>query len=187
MAYGCGVLFDWVALTRRARFKGLFWALFLLFHGLALWIAVVGAPRFQLAEWLSTVGWVLTAVFAFLLVYSLFWELPTEKTYVAFGGPNRLVTTGMYALARHPGVLWYILTICSLILATRSMVLLVVGPVWAALDVAYAVIEDRVFFPRLFPHYRHYQEATPMLIPTYQSVRAALRTSSLLRGGVKRI
>jgi protein-S-isoprenylcysteine O-methyltransferase Ste14 len=83
---------------------------------------------------------------------------------------EKLVKTGTYALVRHPGVLWFGLLLFSLVLISRSQLLLVAAPVWLVIDVLYAWVQDRFFFERMFPGYGAYRAETPMFIPTRRSI-----------------
>ncbi|MFC1935574.1 hypothetical protein ACFLX9_02260 [Chloroflexota bacterium] len=130
--------------------------------------------RLWLPAWLSALGGGLLSLASLLLVYSLFLELPLRVTYIGTGPGPRLVTRGTYALVRHPTVLWYGLLLLSTLLLTRSHLLLIGLPVWLALDILWAVLQERVSLPQTFPHYQHYQQVTPMLIPNLRSLRACL-------------
>ncbi len=136
------------------------------------------SERFWLPPWLQALGWVLLPISASLLVYSLFLELPFSSTYrYRKGGLRpRLVTTGTYALVRHPSVPWYVLGLAALLLVTRSQLLLVALPLWVFLDVAWVVLQERVLLSRVFSEYGSYRQTTPMLIPTFRSVAECLRT-----------
>ncbi len=175
-SYLVGLLFDVVTIKGVPGIKVAAVGIFLLLHGLALAAAIAGTQHFVLPMWSAIVGWTTLPVFVALLAYSLVFELASGKTYVEAGPSNHLVTTGTYALSRHPGVLWYFLALCSLILATRSFPLLIAAPMWFLADVAYVIVQDRLLFPKIFPAYHQYQQVTPMLIPTLKSAGACLRT-----------
>ena len=114
------------------------------------------------------------AAFLYLLVRSLFLEVPTIQGQSAGA---RLVTTGTYALARHPGVIWFLFVLLGAATAADSAALLVAAPVWAATDLAYAAVQDRLFFPRLFGEaYGDYCRSTPFIIPNAASVRTCVET-----------
>ncbi len=69
------------------------------------WEIWQGTP--PLHGWLRGAA-VLLAVFFFgLLVYTLFFALPVEASYARPGEERGACTTGVYALCRHPGVLWF--------------------------------------------------------------------------------
>ena len=89
--------------------------------------------RFWLPVWLQAVGGIILPVSLLLLLFSMFLELPFAATYQGRTDIPRLVTTGTYALVRHPTVPWYVLMLGSLLLLTRSELLLVALPVWVLL------------------------------------------------------
>jgi protein-S-isoprenylcysteine O-methyltransferase Ste14 len=155
---------------------------FSVLQGFAIYYAIWVTDRFWLPQVVSIAGWVILPFFVFLMVYSLFIELPSWKTYSRPGTSSSLVTTGTYALTRHPVVIWYILALLALILATRSVVLLIAAPVWVLLDIVYVILEDKIFFVKMFPGYMQYKQQTPMLIPTRKSILACWKT---FRGGMR--
>jgi len=150
---------------------------------LSMGMAALHGGRLWLPSWLSALGGGILPAALFLLVHSLFLELPFRGTYIGPGQGPRLVTTGTYALVRHPTVLWYGLLLLSLLLLTRSQLLLMALPLWIALDILWVVLQERSSLPRAFPGYQHYRQATPMLIPNSQSMRACLGSLRPSRGG----
>ena len=141
-------------------------------------VCLTGNP-IDLPAWTGWLGRALLPVTALLLAYSLFWELPFKSTYLASGTGPRLVRTGTYALVRHPGVVWYALLLLALLLVSRSSLLLIAAPVWVAADVLWVIAQEKFALSRTFPEYSSYQRETPMLIPTWRSLRMCLST---LRG-----
>jgi hypothetical protein len=79
-------------------------------------------------------------------------------------------------LTRHPGILWYALGLISLILISQRQLILLAAPIWLLMDVLYVWLQDRFFFPRMFPDYPRYQRETPMLIPNRTSIARCLTT-----------
>jgi protein-S-isoprenylcysteine O-methyltransferase Ste14 len=126
--------------------------------------------KLALGWWATLVGWLLLAVSSGLIIYSLFINLPFRSTYLRPGVGERLVTTGFYALSRHPGVLWFGLAMVGLVLVSKAVLMVWAALVWLAMDIGLVVVQDIYFFPRMFPDYRRYQQSTPMLIPSPQSV-----------------
>ena len=169
-------LFDWVSLRRIPGGKQAIALSVVGLHSYALVAACWGVTRFSLPSAFSVLGWFLLPISLVLLLYSLFLELPYAKTYSQAGVGQRLVTSGTYALVRHPWVLWYVILLAFLIIATRSTVLLYAVPAWVFMAVMRVVVEDRFFFPKMFPDYPQYQQQTPMLIPTRSSIATCLRT-----------
>ncbi len=183
MAVAAGVLsfliaylFDWAALAGIRGLKQAIGVVVVALHGYALYSAGWGAARFYLPAPFLWTGWVLLPASLLLLVYSFFIEIPFTKTYARTGSGDYLVTTGSYALVRHPGVVWYSLFLLSLFFVTGSMTLVVAGPIWLVMDVIYVYIQERFFFDDMFPKYRAYRKQTPMLFPNRRSIARSLKT-----------
>jgi protein-S-isoprenylcysteine O-methyltransferase Ste14 len=168
--------FDAASLACRVILK----RLILVAAGGLLLFALVGIIRWPvklpIPGWCTPLGVFLSLLGAFLAVYSLAIEIPFQRTYLGPCAPAGLVTTGTYALTRHPGVLWFALLLIGLLLASRSRPLLIAAPLWLAIDILYVWLQDRFFFPRQFPDYRRYQRETPMLWPTRASVQRCWET-----------
>ena len=122
--------------------------------------------------WVTWLGWGLLTLSLFLLVYSLFINLPFHKTYIATGTGSKLVKTGLYALVRHPWIHCFTLVLVSLILVSKSSLLLIAAPIFILLDVVLVIVQDKFFFVRMFDGYRQYQQETPMLVPNRRSINA---------------
>ena len=123
-----------------------------------------------LRGWLRIAGIVLLVLFFALEIYTLFFALPAEASYARPGEERAVCTTGVYALCRHPGVLWFA--------GVYGCLWLTVGlPLWEAvlycgLDVLLVAFEDLCVFPARLEGYDAYRAQTPFLLPTRQSVRA---------------
>ena len=122
--------------------------------------------------WVTWLGWGLLTLSLFLLVYSLFINLPFHKTYIATGTGSKLVKTGLYALVRHPWIHCFTLVLVSLILVSKSSLLLIAAPIFILLGVVLVIVQDKFFFVRMFDGYRQYQQETPMLVPNRRSINA---------------
>jgi protein-S-isoprenylcysteine O-methyltransferase Ste14 len=124
-----------------------------------------------------TAGAVGAVLFSLLLVYSLFVEIPFAAAYVRARKPPAVVATGTYALCRHPGVLWLTGLLAALFFARGSRLLVLAAPIWIGLDTLYVVVQDRLFFPRMFgADYAAYQREVPMLLPNARSARRCAQT-----------
>ena len=165
-------LLDIVSLKRVPGAKPLTW---ILGSGLLAYslITICLAPdKLPLPIWSTWLGWALLSVSLFLLIYSLFITLPFRKTYITTGVGDKLITTGLYALVRHPWVHCFTLLLLSLILVSRSSLLLIASPIWILLDIVLVVVQDKFFFGRMFDDYDHYRKKTPMLVPNRGSINA---------------
>jgi len=189
LSFLCGLAFDLATLAGRRHARI---ALALVAAGLMLW-AIGGAastpPRFARPAAAAIFGGALTLGALALLASSLWIELrpPRPPTHANNSAPPAatddatLVTTGTYALCRHPGVLWFGPFLLGLALLSGSVTLLWATSLWWGLDFAYAWLQDRYLFPRQFPGYTRYQRTTPMFLPTRASLRRCLDTLSWRR------
>jgi len=125
--------------------------------------------------WSTGLGWGLLTLSLFLLICSLFINLPFRKTYIATGVSDKLITTGLYALVRHPGVIWFVLFMLSLILVSKSSLLLMATPIFILLDIVLVIVQDKFLFIRMFDGYTQYQRETPMLVPNWQSLNTFIK------------
>ncbi len=169
-------LFDWASLRGVPVLKQALALLAVLLHALALWAAVAWSEAFELPSALRWLGGAVLLPSLGLLVYSFFLEIPFARTYARHGASGELVTTGTYALVRHPGVLWYGAFLLGLLALTGSWTLVVAAPLWILLDVVYVYLQERLFFHEMFPGYDDYWKTTPMILPTGRSLRRCLTT-----------
>lgn len=169
-------LFDIVSMKKWPAVKSITWILGtgLLAYAL-IWLSL-HSDRLTLPVWSTWLGWSLFLTSFPILIYALFVNLPFHKTYVAAGVGDRLITTGLYTLVRHPGVHWFSLALLSLVLVSKSSRLLAAVPVFILLDIVLVIIQDKFFFTRMFLGYARYQQTTPMLIPNRQSIKAFINS-----------
>ena len=143
----------------------------------SIFISCVTSEYFHLPLFAHIAGWILAPIFFFLLMYSLFFEIPFKKTYMKAGTGDALVTTGTYALVRHPGVLWLSFFIAGVLLITGSRKLFFIFPVLVSMDIVYVVIQEKYYFTKIFgDRYREYQMIVPMLFPSVHSVKRCIST-----------
>ena len=116
---------------------------------------------------------VLSALSFAALIYCLFFALPFQETYAEQTTDRSVCDKGVYALCRHPGILCFFGTFLFLGLAARPASLLAHGMVFSALNLIYALFQDRITFPKTFSDYHIYRTRVPFLLPTSNSVRLA--------------
>ena len=113
---------------------------------------------------------VAAAAFLVLEIYTLFFALSVREAYSSPGTKRPVNKKGVYALCRHPGVLWFIGFYACLCAGAgfpvRTMFL------YDALDVILVLFEDRYVFPVCLEGYTAYQTETPFLLPNAKSIRA---------------
>lgn len=180
---------DFVSMKKIPLLKPLTWV-----SGGGLWLFSIvkiclTPEKLSLPVWSVWLGWLLLTMSILVFVYALFINLPFRKTYVAAGVGDKLIKTGLYALARHPGAIWFMLFMLSSILVSQSKYMLIAAPIFIVLNTVLVVVQDKVFFPKMFPGYDIYQKETPMLLPNRRSISAFIeslqqsRTNSGLQGG----
>lgn len=112
--------------------------------------------------------------FAWAEIYSLFFSFDRKDAYL--NNRNREMRTvntcRMYALCRHPGVLFFILLYIDIWLFIGmdflGMLMLCV------LNLLLAVFEDFVVFPKTLKGYREYRKTTPFMIPNKGTIRRCI-------------
>ena len=147
-------------------------------------ILLAGATVVQILEAVSEVRlgacfWifaVLSGVFLLLLIDTLFFALPFECTYLEVGKKPCVCDFGMYALCRHPGVLWFFLFYFCLGIALYPAELIYAGMFYSILNLCYVIFQDHWTFPLTFADYENYKRTTPFLIPNPRSIRRAFET-----------
>ena len=109
----------------------------------------------------------------FLLVYSVFFAVKPRQEDRQSCPPDKqpLSCRGMYALCRHPGVLWLGAFYGFMALTFMSLLWLLAFLLFTAGDVLYVYYQDRCIFPYTIDRYRDYQKTTPFLIPTVSSAK----------------
>lgn len=140
--------------------------------GLGL-LAAVTAFGLDFSEKVSVVWIAAAAVFLLLEIYALFGSFPAEDAYTANGKQRTVYIKGVYAMCRHPGVLFFIgLYVCLSFAAGFPWVQTVV---YSILDTALVAFEDRCIFPRILGGYEEYRNTTPFLIPNSESIGKMLK------------
>lgn len=125
--------------------------------------------------WVSTFG-IFSLLFFILLIYTLFFALPFNDTYVNSNATPKVYQNGFYALCRHPGVLWFIGFYFFLWLALKIPLLLLAGIIFSCCNLMYVIFQDCWTFPRVFDDYHDYKKRTPFIIPNFQSIKHCLQT-----------
>jgi protein-S-isoprenylcysteine O-methyltransferase Ste14 len=170
------VVFDYYTLYNRGMEKKLFGL-----AGLSLFIysaimSILTSQTISLPIIVRVIAGIFWVLFLFMLIYSLFLELPFVKTYGEEKHNQELVDTGTYALCRHPGVLWFGLLFLSVFLTTGAVLIAIGGVIWTAIDVYHVYLQEKIFFCKMFDGYGNYMKTTPMLIPNVNSIKKCKQT-----------
>lgn len=122
-------------------------------------------------------GFLLCAfLFLGLLIYTLFFALPFQETYVDQTAGAKTYDKGMYALCRHPGVLWFTGFYCCLWLALGGAALFWLAFWYSLFNVGYVLVQDYYTFPRIFADYSQYKRQVPFLLPNVKSLKNCILT-----------
>ena len=118
-------------------------------------------------------------MFGALLIKALFFSFPVKAAYADAGAEKETVSSGVYALCRHPGVIFfaglYICLVPGLGLPALDCAL------YIALNVLLAWFEDAVVFPRCLEGYAAYKSRTPFIIPNRESIKNCLSGTDNVR------
>lgn len=126
-------------------------------------------------------------VFIILLIYSLFFALPFEDTYLKMGTPPKVYRSGVYALCRHPGVICLIGFYLFLGLALGVNQLFIAAAIFSGFDILYVIFQDRWTFMKSFADYPEYKKDTPFLIPNRKSIKLCIQTFKWKEGSVNEL
>lgn len=109
-----------------------------------------------------------------LLLYTLFFAIPFYDAYVE-GTKQKLCTIGVYSICRHPGVLFFGLFYLFLGIGLGKPFLLLAGAIFTLMNILYAFLQDKYFFPKAFSDYCYYQQSTNFLLPSRQSMKKCFK------------
>ena len=178
LSFAVCALYDLIGVRAQKRVSALFALSGLLLAGstAALLAEAPWGERLIARPALCWVFLALAALSLALLIKALFFSFPAAQAYAGGATKPTAVTTGLYALCRHPGVLFLGLFYLFVWLAARTEALLAAFVLFTALDVLLVAWEDARVFPRTLVGYEAYKETTPFLLPNARSLRAALKT-----------
>ena len=101
----------------------------------------------------------LIIAFALLLIFSVMVE-----TSLFSDSTGKLYQKGTYRISRHPGFIWYTIinVLVSIYYWNYRITMLFVG--LTLCNLILIVVEDRVFFPKMFSEYEEYRKSTPFFL-----------------------
>ncbi|MCY1303544.1 Phospholipid methyltransferase [compost metagenome] len=122
---------------------------------------LVVLPRGTVGPGLLIASTILTLIGAALSIYCLSW---LGRSFSVMATARRLVTTGPYAIVRHPLYAAEAIGALGFLIANSSLAALLVGGTHFAFQFRRMYNEERVL-RRTFPEYASYASQVPMLIP----------------------
>jgi protein-S-isoprenylcysteine O-methyltransferase Ste14 len=143
---------------------------------IALAAAILMQTKSAAAPVLGILGriaiWAVFASSVVLLARSLFFSFPAAEAYGNPGNKRGVRSSGLYAICRHPGVIFLSISLFCLSLVAGFP--LYAAIVYSLFDIALVAFEDKYVFPRVLSGYEKYKNTTPFLIPTPGSIKTAL-------------
>lgn len=130
---------------------------------------------FEVHLWLKIVFYSLAVLSGLFMFYALFGALPFKETYQKTQS-NQTITTGVYALCRHPGVWGFFFMYLFIFLASGNQLMLYVTIIWTLLDVIHVWIQDKYFFSKTLIGYDDYKKTTPFLLFNAKSIAHCRQT-----------
>jgi protein-S-isoprenylcysteine O-methyltransferase Ste14 len=115
-------------------------------------------------------GLALSVLWASLLVWSVFLEIPYRRRRESIP-EGCAVTSGTYAICRHPGFWWLSFLALSLVLFRMDADLLVSAAGIILFDFFLVLFQDLYIFTNVFSGYSTYKKETPFLLPRKRWLR----------------
>lgn len=122
------------------------------------------------------VGIITFVIMLFLLIYTLFYSIPFSESYIEQFNKREVYSEKMYALSRHPGVLWFTGVYLGIVLIIPTSPMITLSITMVLLNVLYIIIQDAWSFPKLFVDYNQYKESTPFLLPSPKSFIKSIKS-----------
>lgn len=161
---------DIAKIKTKSRFSVLFFSVgFLLLAAVTVSYAAASLPTGR-----SIVVMIVFSIFAviagFLLFVSLFGSFPAEDGYIK----NEAVVydKGLYALSRHPGVVFFALF--YIFMSAAGFCPLYVSLGFSGANLLYALFQDIYIFPKQLSGYDDYKKRVRFLIPNTTGIKNCL-------------
>ena len=174
-------IYDYYGNKEKINIKRIFIVLTLLTFIFSFIGVIYTGNKLEYSYSLNVVGFVFSTFFGFLLIYSLFLELPLKGTYISKEKVKTAYTKGTYALSRHPGVLWLFLFMLSVFLSSGKINMLIYSFIWTAVNFLYVIWQEKYIFTDQFENYKDYQKSTPIIIPDLKSIRMCIKSIKTIR------
>ena len=152
---------------------------FLLILGSTVMIIVDFSHFLQIDGIYRVISLIIAILSLILLIYSVFIEV--GKSTYEVNVEHSLVTSGTYALSRHPGVLWMLLLYIFGAIFFQNLLAIYAALVWTLVNIIYVSIQERFIFHKIFDNYDKYRKTTPMILPNYKSIERFITTRNWRR------
>jgi len=177
IGFSCYFLYDINSVTKNYKIINKLFFLGTFFVAVGTFVMIWESREGLIGTSVRTWGMTLFSLCMFAgLIYTLFFAIPFKETYIEENRKRRAYTEGIYALCRHPGVLWFIGLYLGIAGMTGSPGTLQDALLYIFWNIAYIMLQDYYVFPRTFENYMEYKKTTPFLVPHRESIRRAIRT-----------
>lgn len=176
VAYLLYFLYDWCTVKKQMlSVARLFFPLGTLFVGIATVFLLQQSIRCFAITPFAILSLILAFVCGYFLYDALVLSLP-KGTYTEPDAPRKVFRGRMYALCRHPGVLWYCCMYFFLWAAAPSYAGAIQCFALCVGNVLYMFLQDAWTFPSVFFDYNDYKTETPLFFPTRKSIQACVHS-----------
>ncbi len=177
MGFALLLMFDVLSLGKRNYVKYIFGISGCLMILISSIMIVLNYSHFlEIDKMFRIVALLIALASLILLIYSVFIEVG-RKTYKV-KNEHSLVTSGTYALTRHPGVLWMLLLYIFGAIFFQNLLAIYAALIWTLANIIYVTIQERFIFHKIFDDYDKYRETTPMILPNFQSIEKFITTKN---------
>lgn len=153
-----------------------FFAGIILLTAATIGIIVTSGALIQINIFRIALFGMIAILFLVLMIYTLFFALPFHNTYIDNEANPMVYKEGVYALCRHPGVLWFIGFYIFMGLALRVSLFFAASIVFSIMNILYVLFQDRWTFLKSFTDYEIYKTDTPFLFPSIKSIKHCIKT-----------
>lgn len=174
IGFGLFIVYDVNSVVWKKKILHSFFLFGCLFIAASTVLGVLEAVKGYGSTKASAVWLVIAAGFLGVLIYTLFFALPFKDTYQNGQEKSNVCSQGMYALCRHPGVLWFFFFYLCLGIGLRSGEFLKIGMVFSLCNLGYVIFQDLYTFPKILEGYDRYKKEVPFLIPDRRSITRAI-------------
>lgn len=170
-------LYDWNSININNRFFKSAFAIGTLLLGMATILMIIKYGNMALVlQFKGIILLILTMVNFGLLIYTLFFALPFKETYIIEEKNPEVYDKGVYAICRHPGVIWLFFSYMFLSLLFESIEMMIIGGLFSFWNFLYIIFQDKYTFMKYFSNYDEYKKHTPFLIPNRISILRGIKT-----------
>lgn len=145
---------------------------YLFYMGSALWLADVAISLVKAGPCMHAVLLLPAILFLLLTAYAVFFAIPFDGK--ALKGEQTVFTKGVYALCRHPGVMFLVIGLLFLSGAFASVSLWKSCLSVSVCNFLYAAVQDVWTFPKTLRGYDAYKHETRCFLITPGSVKKCL-------------